>query len=59
MFNMEKEIMDRLKWYQRGDGVTYEYWQDTMTGDVYEVPLELKRDWNDALKVTQTMTTNN
>jgi hypothetical protein len=51
---MKKEVIDRLKWYHGGDGATYEYWRDTKTGDLYEVPLELKRDWNDALNLTHT-----
>ena len=55
-YNMKQEVKDRLEWHDSGDDVTYEYWRDTKTGDVYKVPLaplELVREFDDALNITQ------
>ena len=43
---MKKEILQRLEWFEGGDGVEYEYWQDPKTSKIYWVPIEIVRDWD-------------
>lgn len=43
---MTEEILERLEWIHGGDGVEYELWQDPQTKKVYNVPIEIVRDWD-------------
>jgi hypothetical protein len=43
---MDKEIIERLYFYDSGDGVEYELWKDSLTNQVYKVPIEIVRDWD-------------
>ena len=45
---MNKEIIERLEWYDGGDGVTYEYWIDPETRKTYLVDIEIVRDFENA-----------
>jgi hypothetical protein len=41
----DNEFMNRLEFTEDGDGVEYEIWKDTKTGILYNVPIEIVRDW--------------
>jgi len=43
-----KEIVDRLEWYDGGDGIEYEKWIDPETNIIWRVPIEIIRDFYDA-----------
>ena len=43
-----QEIIDRLIWYDVGDGIEFEKWIDPQTKKLYMVPIEIKRYFNDA-----------
>ena len=43
--------MKTIEWYDGGDGVTYEIWQDE-DGKLYHVPIEIVRDFDNAEDVT-------
>jgi hypothetical protein len=36
---------DNLEFYDSGDGVSYEVWQDETTEQLYRVPIEVVRDF--------------
>lgn len=40
--------LDNLEHQEGGDGVTHEYWKDKETGIVYEIPMQIERDWDNA-----------
>jgi len=42
------EIIDRLEWYDMGDGIEFELWIDTKTEILYRVPIEIVRDFDNA-----------
>ena len=42
--------MKEMEWYDGGDGVTYETWKDE-DGDLYLVPIEIVRDFDNAEKI--------
>jgi len=44
-------IINRLEFWDGGDGVDFEYWRDTKTEFVYQVPIEIVRDFNEIKKV--------
>lgn len=44
-------IINRLEFWDSGDGVDFEYWRDTETEFVYQVPIEIVRDFNEIKKV--------
>jgi hypothetical protein len=46
-----KMELDDLEFTEYGDGVEYEIWKDTKTGILYNVPIEIVRDW-DNIKTT-------
>ncbi len=48
---MNKEILERLEWKHGGDGVEYEFWEDPKTGKIYNVPIEVVRDFDNAEEV--------
>lgn len=48
--SLEKEIRERLEWYDGGDGVEFELWIDPETEIIYEVPLYIKRDFKNSEK---------
>jgi len=41
-----KEIINRLKFHDGGDGVTYEFWIDPKTEKVYKIQIEIVRDFS-------------
>lgn len=43
--------MKTMEWYDGGDGVTYEIWQDEH-GNLYRVPIEIVRDFGNADRLT-------
>ena len=45
---MNKEIKERLQWHENGDGVEYEFWKDPFTNQIYRVPIEIVRDFDQA-----------
>ena len=45
---MNKEIIKRLEWHDGGDGVEYEFWKDPETGQLYRVPIEIVREFDQA-----------
>lgn len=48
---MNKEILERIEWKDGGDGIEYEFWQDPKTGKIYNVPIEIVRDFDNAEEV--------
>ena len=46
-----EDIINRLEFWDSGDGVDFEYWRDTETEFVYQVPIEIVRDFNEIKKV--------
>ena len=42
----DNEFMNRLEFTEDGDGVEYEIWKDTKTGILYNLPIEIVRDWD-------------
>jgi len=48
MTNLTQEVIDRLEFYDGGDGVEYELWLDTKTKTIYKIPLEINRLFNEA-----------
>ena len=49
------EIIERLEWYDGGDGIDYEIWIDTKTEILYRVPIELKRYWDEIQVLDETV----
>ena len=43
-----QEIIDRLEWYDMGDGIEFEVWIDTKTEILYMIPIEIVRDFEGA-----------
>tara|TARA_R100000734_G_C3315646_1_gene107715 strand:- start:1524 stop:1697 length:174 start_codon:yes stop_codon:yes gene_type:complete len=55
---MEQDVIDRLEFYDEGDGIEYEIWIDTKLQTLYKipiVPLEVKRCWNKAEVLDETI----
>ena len=48
---MDNEIIERLEWIHGGDGIEYEFYQDPETGQLYCVPIEIVRDFDQAVAV--------
>jgi hypothetical protein len=46
--HMDKEIIKRLYWIDGGDGVEYEFWEDSLTNQIYRVPIEIVREFDEA-----------
>ncbi len=42
---------ERLEFYEAGDGVEHEVWKDKITGELYEVPIEIVRDFDNITKL--------
>ena len=42
------EIIERLEWYDMGDGIEFELWIDTKTEILYRVPIEIVRNFDNA-----------
>ena len=51
---MKQEIIDRLEWYDGGDGVEHEFWRHPDTNQIYRVPIEIVRDFDQAEEVDST-----
>mgnify|MGYP003144855124 CR=1 FL=1 len=52
----KKHIINRLEWYDSGDGIEYEIWIDTETEKLYNVPIEIVintklRDWENIKEI--------
>ena len=47
LYNNESLISKQLKITEGGDGVEYEYWEDENTGEIYKVPIEIVRSFNE------------
>ena len=45
-----QQTIDRLDWYDGGDGIEYEKWIDPLTKEIWVVPIEIRRDFNYAYK---------
>jgi hypothetical protein len=45
-----KEIVERLEWYDGGDGIEYEKWIDPETNKIWTVPIEIIRDFYESYK---------
>jgi hypothetical protein len=45
------EIIERLEWYDMGDGIEFELWIDTKTEILYRVPIEIVRDFDNAMYI--------
>mgnify|MGYP003121240938 FL=1 len=46
--HMNNEIIERLEWIHGGDGIEYEFYKDPDTGQLYRVPIEIVRDFDQA-----------
>jgi hypothetical protein len=42
------EIIERLEWYDVGDGIEFEIWIDAKTEILYRVPIEIVRYFDNA-----------
>ena len=51
---MTKEILERLEWEHGGDMIEYEFWRDPVTNKLYNVPIEIVRDFDGAEEVERT-----
>ena len=49
--DMTKEILERLEWEHGGDMIEYEFWRDPVTNKLYNVPIEIVRDFDNAEEV--------
>lgn len=49
---MTNKVIDRLEWYDGGDGVEYEVYQDPVTKKLYKVEIEIVRNFEDAEEVS-------
>jgi hypothetical protein len=48
---MDKAILDRLVYCEETYAGESETWQDPVTGDYYYVPIEIVRDWDNAMNL--------
>ena len=48
---MDKKIKDRLVYVEETYAGEYETWQDTITGELYQIPIRIERDWDNAEKL--------
>ena len=48
---MDKAILDRLIYCEETYAGESETWQDPVTGDYYYVPIEIVRDWDNAMNL--------
>ena len=48
---MKEEVRERLEWYDGGDGVEYEVYQDPVTKKLYKVEIEIVRNFEEAEEV--------
>ena len=49
---MKEEVKERLEWYDGGDGIEYEVWQDPVTKKLYKVEIEIVRNFEEAEEVS-------
>lgn len=47
-YDITPEIIERLEFFDGGDGVEYEVWIDIKTRLTYRVPIKIVRDFNNA-----------
>ena len=50
---MTDEILERLEWEHGGDMIEYEFWRDPVTNKLYNVPIEIVRDFDNAEEVEE------
>ncbi len=50
---MNQDIITRLKFAYDGDGIEFEIWNDPTTGKAYRVPIEIVRDFENAVPVEE------
>ena len=50
---MTEEILGRLEWEHGGDMIEYEFWRDPVTKKLYNVPIEIVRDFGSAEEVDE------
>ena len=48
---MDKAILDRLEFVEETYAGETETWQDPVTGDYYHVPIEIVRDFDNAMNL--------
>lgn len=49
---MTNKVIERLEWYDGGDGVEYEVYQDPVTKKLYKVEIEIVRNFEDAEEIS-------
>ena len=49
----DKELISRLEFYDSGDGVSQEIWADKANKNLYNVPIEIVRNWKEITKIEQ------
>ena len=49
---MKEEVIDRLEWYDGGDGIEYEVYQDPVTKKLYKVEIEIVRNFKNVEEVS-------
>ena len=47
----KQQIIENLEWYDSGAGVEYEIWIDMETEKLYNVPIEIVRDWDNIKEI--------
>ncbi len=50
MDELEEVSESDLEFYDSGDGITFELWAHNTTGVIYEVPIEIVRDFKNMTK---------
>jgi len=46
--DMKQEIIDRLEYGEETNAGETETWYDPVTGDYYQIPIEVVRDWDNS-----------
>jgi hypothetical protein len=49
---MKEEVIERLEWYDGGDGIEYEVYQDPVTKKLYKVEIEIVRNFENVEEVS-------
>ncbi len=47
-YHMKQEIIDRLEYGEETNAGETETWYDPVTGDYYQIPIEVVRDWDNS-----------
>lgn len=51
-FKLDVLKSELIEWYDGGDGVEYEVWQDKITKQLFRVPIEIVRDFDEMEEVS-------